>query len=115
QCVRHVVIHADPLTRIRELQNRLEAMLDALFEVAHATILSAYSRVLVHGRESCTRLPAIWYSSFRNWWSLRSSRSTSAGRMRDRRHSGEASTLLGLCFSSRIACSRYRKLRSGNW
>jgi hypothetical protein len=37
----HVVVRADSLTRIRELQDGLEALLDALFKVAHATILSA--------------------------------------------------------------------------
>ena len=42
------------------LDNGLEVVLETVFEVAHATILSAYSRVLVHGRESCTRLPATW-------------------------------------------------------
>src|SRR5262245_54900324 len=72
------MICADPLARIQEFQNRLECVLDAVFEVAHATLLSAYSRVVAHGRDSSTRLPARW--------SLRSSRSTSAGRMRNKRH-----------------------------
>jgi hypothetical protein len=43
-----------------QLQNGLEGVLDAVLEVAHAAILSAYSRELAHGSESCTRLPATW-------------------------------------------------------
>ena len=58
--VRHVVVRADALPRIWQLEDGLEALLDALFEVAHATILSAYSRALAQGSESCTRLPATW-------------------------------------------------------
>ena len=69
-----------------------------MFEVAHATILSAYSRELAHGRESCTRLPATWYSSLWNWCRRRSSCSTSAGRIRNMRQSGAATTLLGLAY-----------------
>ena len=41
--VRHVVVRADALPRIGQLEDRLEVLLDAVFEVAHATILSAYS------------------------------------------------------------------------
>ena len=58
--VRHVVVRADALPRIRQLEDGLEVLLDAVFEVAHATILSAYSRELAQGSESCTRLPATW-------------------------------------------------------
>ena len=94
--VRHVVVRADALPRIGQLEDRLEDLLDAVFEVAHATILSAYSRELAQGSESCTRLPATWYSSLRNWCSRRSSCSTSAGRIRNMRQSGDATTLLGL-------------------
>src|SRR5262249_42927862 len=104
--VRHVVVRADALPRIRELEHRLEDGLDALVEVDHATILSAYSGELEQGSVSCTRLPATSYSSLRNWCRRRSWRSTSDGRIRNVRQSGASIILRGLCFSSRIACSR---------
>ena len=49
---------------------------------------------------------ATWYSSFLNWCRRKSSCSTSAGRIRNRRQSGEATTRLGLSCSSRSACRR---------
>lgn len=39
--VRHVVIDAEPLARIPEREDRLEVVLEALLEIAHATNLSA--------------------------------------------------------------------------
>ena len=44
--VGHVVIRADTLPGVGKLEDRLEALLDALFEVVHATSLSANSRAL---------------------------------------------------------------------
>src|SRR5690606_28534673 len=106
ECVGHIMVRTDAWPWIRQLENWLEALLEAVLEVGHVTILSTYSQVLAQGSESWTRLPATWYSSLRYWCSRRSSRSTSEGRMRNRRHSGEAMTLDGLIFSSRIAWSR---------
>src|SRR6266850_560725 len=62
----HIVVCADALARVAELEDRLENLLNAMVEVAHATILSAYSRELAQGSVSWTRLPATSYSSFRN-------------------------------------------------
>ena len=58
--VRHVVVSADALTRVSQFEYGLEACLDAVFEIAHATILSAYSQALAQGSVSCTMLPATW-------------------------------------------------------
>ena len=56
----HVVVSADALTRIRQLEYGLEIVLDAVYRVAHATILSAYSQALAQGNVSWTMLPATW-------------------------------------------------------
>ena len=39
--VRHVVVRADSLPRDPQLKDGLKVLLDAVFEIAHATILSA--------------------------------------------------------------------------
>ncbi len=58
--VRHVVISAYALTRISQVKYGFETGLDSTHEIAHATILSAYSKALAQGSVSCTMLPATW-------------------------------------------------------
>ena len=54
------MVSADALTRIGQLEYGFETRLDAVFEIAHATILSAYSQALAQGSVSWTMLPATW-------------------------------------------------------
>ena len=53
------MISAYALTRIGQLEYGFEIVLDAVFKIAHATILSAYSQALAQGSVSSTMLPAI--------------------------------------------------------
>lgn len=43
QRIGHVMVRADALPRVRRFEDGLEVLPEAVFEIAHATILSAYS------------------------------------------------------------------------
>ena len=80
---------------IRQLEDGLEALLEAVFEVAHATILSAYSRALAHGSDELHEAAGDLVVELAELVEAQSSRSTSAGRIRNIRQSGDVDDLAG--------------------